>query len=276
MTLSIVIVSYNARADLARCLESLTASPPALAHDILVVDNDSSDGAADMVSLRFPSVRLLRAGANLGFGRANNLGIRHSSAELVLLLNPDTVVPDGAIDRLCARMTERTDAAAIGPRLVGVDGRTEVSWGPFPGPLAEAWQKLVGRLYARGTGWVVRRIDALSRQERTVAWVSGACLLLRRAEAEAAGLFDERYFLYWEDADLCAALRQRGRAVLFSPVAEVVHARGRSGVSAGAQVGAHYRRGQLAFYAKHHPRSAWLLRLYLRLSRQLPDRAAGL
>jgi GT2 family glycosyltransferase len=276
MMLSIVIVSYNARADLERCLQSLVTNPPALAHDIVVVDNDSSDGAAEVVGRGFPTVRLLRAGANLGFGRANNLGIRHSSAEFVLLLNPDTVVPAGAIDRLCVRMSERTDAAAIGPRLVDAEGRAEVSWGPFPGLLAEAWQKAVGWLYSRGTPWVTQRIDMLSRQERAVDWVSGACLLLRRAEADAAGLFDERYFLYWEDADLCAALRQHGRTVLFSPVAEVVHARGRSGAGAGAQVRAHYRRGQLAFYAKHHPGSVWLLRLYLRLSRQLPGGAAGL
>jgi N-acetylglucosaminyl-diphospho-decaprenol L-rhamnosyltransferase len=151
-----------------------------------------------------------------------------------------------------------------------------VSWGPLPGPLAEARQKLIGRLYARGTTWVTRRIDALARKERSVAWVSGACLLLRRADAEAAGLFDERYFLYWEDVDLCAALRRRGRVVLFSPVADVVHARGRSGMGQGPQVRAHYRRGQLAFYAKYHPRTVWLLRLYLRLTRQLPDRADGL
>jgi N-acetylglucosaminyl-diphospho-decaprenol L-rhamnosyltransferase len=123
---------------------------------------------------------------------------------------------------------------------------------------------------------VSRVIEARSRQERAVDWVSGACVLVRRADAEAVGLFDERFFLYWEDADFCASLRALGRLVLFSPVAEVTHARGRSGAGRGAAVGAHYRRGQVAFYAKHHPSWTGALRLFLRLTGRLPAPADGL
>lgn len=276
MTLSIVIVSFNAREDLQRCLASLVASPPAGMCEIVVVDNGSTDGAPDMVEARFPSVRLIRPGRNLGFGAANNVGFRHTTGDLVLLLNPDTIVPPGAIDALRERLDARPDAAALGPRLVDLDGRVELSWGRLPGPFAEGWQKLIGRAHDARIGPVSSAIRAQARRERAVDWVSGACLLVRRVDAEAVGLFDEQFFLYWEDADFCASLRARGRRVLFSPVAEVVHARGRSGSGQAAAVRGHYRRGQLAFYAKHHPAWTGLLRAFLRLSRRLPDSPAGL
>jgi len=270
VTVSVVIVSFNARDDLARCLESIVRVPPARLLELVVVDNASSDGVPELVESRFPTVRLVRAGSNLGFARANNLGIRQTSGEHVLLLNPDTVMPPGAVDRLSTRLEELPEAAAIGPRLVDPSGRLELSWGKMPGPLAEGVQMLRGALHAREVGWVSRRLEVDSCRERQVDWVSGACLLVRRTDAEAAGLLDERYFLYWEDIDFCAALRARGRAVVYSPVAEVIHARGRSGVGRREAVGIQYRRGQLAFYAKHRP--AWVrpLRLFLRLTGRLP------
>jgi N-acetylglucosaminyl-diphospho-decaprenol L-rhamnosyltransferase len=270
MTVSIVIVSFNARADLERCLGSLEAAPPAVPHEVVVIDNASTDGAPAMIASRFPWVRLVTPGRNLGFAAANNVGLRQATGRLVLLLNPDTVVPAGAIDRLCARLDARPDAAALGPRLVDGRGRAELSWGRLPGPFAEGWQKLVGWLHERGVPPFSRLVERRARRERAVDWVSGACLLVRRTDAEAAGLFDERFFLYWEDADFCAALRALGRRVLFSPVAEVTHARGRSGTGRGAAVAAHYRRGQLAFYAKHHPAWTGLLRRYLGLTGRLP------
>jgi N-acetylglucosaminyl-diphospho-decaprenol L-rhamnosyltransferase len=104
-----------------------------------------------------------------------------------------------------------------------------------------------------------------------VDWVSGACLLVRRADAEAVGLLDERFFMYTEDVDFCASVRARGRAVLFAPAAEIVHVRGRSRQTAPRAAEAAYRRSQVAFYEKHHPRWAAVLRFYLRVRRRLPD-----
>jgi N-acetylglucosaminyl-diphospho-decaprenol L-rhamnosyltransferase len=270
MSVSVVIVSFDARDDLTRCLESIVSVPPARLRELVVVDNASSDGVPELVESRFPTVRLIRAGGNLGFARANNLGIRQTSGEHVLLLNPDTLMPPGAVDRLSQRLEELPEAAAIGPRLVDPSGRLELSWGPMPGPLAEGVQLLRGALHRREVGWVSRRLEVASRRERQVDWLSGACLLVRRRDADAAGLLDERYFLYWEDIDFCAALRARGRAVVYSPVADVIHARGRSGVGRREAVAIQYRRGQLAFYAKHRP--AWVqpLRLFLRLTGRLP------
>jgi GT2 family glycosyltransferase len=264
VTLSIIIVSFNARADLERCLDSLAGHPPAVPHEVLVVDNGSSDGSADAARGRV-DVRTIAIGSNRGFAAANNAGIRASAGGLLLLLNSDTIVPPGAIDRLLAALDRHPEAAAAGPRLVDANGRAELSFGRMIGPLAEWRQQRLMRRHARADAATVALIEQMTRQEQFPDWVSGACLLVRRADAEAVGLLDERFFMYTEDVDFCAALRARGRRILFTPDAEIVHLRGRSAASAPAATRAAYRRSHLAFYEKHHPAFAPFLRLYHRV-----------
>jgi N-acetylglucosaminyl-diphospho-decaprenol L-rhamnosyltransferase len=268
--LSIVVVSYNSRDDLDACLSSLTRNRASVDHEIVVVDNASPDGTAAAARARWPAVRVLDAGSNLGFAAANNIGIRQTFGELLLLLNPDTVVPPAAIDTLVAVLDRHPEAAAVGPRLVGADGRVELSFGRMISPLAELRQRLLVTGHARRVPGISHYVESLARAERSVDWVSGACLLVRRTDAEAAGLLDERYFMYTEDVDFCAALRARGRRVLFTPDAEITHLRGRSAATARTATGQAYRRSQLAFYAKHHPAWVPILRGYLRLRGQLP------
>jgi GT2 family glycosyltransferase len=269
---AIVIVSFNAKADLEACLASLAAHPPQATHDIVVVDNASSDGSLEMVRSRWPSVRAIPAGANVGFGRANNLAIRETTSELILLLNSDTLVPAGAIDRLIAALERVPSAAVAGPRLVDPDGRPELSFGRMMSPLNEARQKLLGRLHVRRTPIVATYVDRMLSRPGHPDWVSGACLLVWRADAEAVGLLDERFLMYTEDVDFCAAIRARGRRILFVPGVEVIHRRGRSRQTAPAATQRAYRRSHLAFYEKHHPRWTPWLRAYLRLRGQLPQR----
>ena len=269
--LSIVIVTYNSLSQVDACLASLSAHPPSLDHETLIVDNASTDGTAVMVRQRWPHVRVVDEGVNLGFAGASNVGIRRTSGELVLLLNPDTTSPAGALDALVASLDARPDAAVAGPRLVDARGRAELSFGSMIGPLAELRQKLLVTGNDRGAPLVGAYVNRLTARAREVDWVSGACLLVRRADAEAAGLLDERYFMYAEDVDFCAAIRARGRRVLFTPEAEIVHLRGRSVASMPRTVEVAYRRSQLAFYAKHHPRWAPLLRAYLKLRHRLAD-----
>jgi hypothetical protein len=269
--LSIIIVSYNACAELEACLASLVAQPPSVDHEIVVVDNASIDGTPAAIRERWPGVRLIEAGANIGFARANNMGIRQTFGELVLLLNGDTIVAPGALDALVSVLDQRADVAVVGPRLVDANGRAELSFGPMIAPFAELWQKTLVGGNARGFGPAVAYVKRATAREREVDWVSGACLLVRRADAEEAGLLDERYFMYAEDVDFCAAIRARGRKVLFTPIARVVHLRGRSVASAPRATEVAYRRSQLAFYAKHHPAWTPLLRAYLRVRGRLPD-----
>src|SRR5262249_30534385 len=132
--LSIIIVSYNACADLETCLASLVAQPPSVDREIVVVDNASTDGTPAAIRGRWPGVRLIEAGANIGFARANNLGIRQTFGELVLLLNGDTIVAPGAIDALVSVLDRRADVAVVGPRLAGRDGRGGVAFGAVVAP----------------------------------------------------------------------------------------------------------------------------------------------
>jgi GT2 family glycosyltransferase len=252
---SIVIVSHNTRTDLERCLESLHAAPPRASHEIVVVDNASADDSAD-AARRWPDVRVIDTGSNAGFARANNIGMRATSSAVVLLLNSDTIVPPGAIDRLVAELDRDPEVAIVGPRLVDGNGRAELSFGRMIGPLNELRQK---RLSSSAD------VERLTRQRQYPDWVSGACLLVRRADADAVGGLDERFFMYTEDVDFCAAIRARGRRVLFTPDVEIVHLRGRSAATAPASTNAAYRRSQIAFYEKHHPRWAQFLKLYLRI-----------
>jgi hypothetical protein len=267
--LSIIIVSFNAGTDLERCLESLHSPAPEVPHEIVVVDNGSRDDSV-AIARRWPDIRVVEAGANLGFARANNLGIRASEGEMLLLLNSDTLVPPGAIDRMVADLRSHPEAAVVGPRLVDATGRAELSFGGMIGPLNELRQKLLTWAHAAGRPPIAAYVDRLTREERWPDWVSGACLLVNRRDAEAVGLLDERYFMYAEDVDFCAAIRGRGRRIRFAPAIEIVHLRGRSRASAPEATTRAYRQSQIAFYEKHRPAWAPWLRLYLRVRGLLP------
>lgn len=268
--LAIIIATYNSAADIVDCLDSLRHAPPGIAHDVTIVDNASRDGTAALVRDQFPGVRVIDAPGNVGFGAANNIGVRQTSSELVLFLNPDTMLRSGAVDALVSQLEAAPDAAACGPRLIDGRGRAELSFGAMMGPLAELRQKLLVRGHEAGWPIVAALVERMVRRPSSPDWVSGACLLVRRDDAELAGLFDERYFLYAEDVDFCAALRARGRRILFVPDAEVVHLRGRSRRSASDAADRAYRASQIAFYQKHHPGWAPVLSAYLRLRGRYP------
>ena len=266
---SIIIVNYNGREHLENCLRSLAANPPVTPHEIVVVDNASTDDSVQAVRA-FPGVRVIALDENAGFSRGNNAGIRASQGSLVLLLNNDTLVPAGALDTLVAELEAHPEAAVAGPRIVDGNGEPELSFGPMISPLGELRQKAVMALHARRFGPVSRWVEGATRRERYVDWVTGACLLVRRQAAERVGLLDERFFLYTEDVDFCASIRAAGWKILFTPAAEIVHLRGRARIAAPRAINRAYRRSHIAFYEKHHPRYVWLLRLYLRVRGNLP------
>jgi GT2 family glycosyltransferase len=259
----VVIVTYTTREDVLACLASIDAPRPAALGEIWLIDNASTDGTSSAVRRAWPDVRVVDLGTNAGFAAANNAGLRRSSATHVLLLNPDTRVGPGAIDTLLDRLAS-TGSVAAGPRLVDGEGRPEVSFGPMLTPAGELAQKLRVAAARRRDPVSTRYVGRLLAREREVDWVSGACLLVVRERAIEAGLLDERYFMYEEDVDFCAALRARGGRILFTPRAEIVHLRGRS-IGAAPLRHAHYDRSHLAFYEKHAPAWAPILRLWLRV-----------
>jgi GT2 family glycosyltransferase len=268
-SLSIVIVTYNVQSEVLACLRSIAADEGIAPAEVVVVDNASEDGTPEAVRTSGMGVRVIDAGGNLGFSRANNLGIRATSGEYVLLLNPDTVVSPGAIPGLVRALTRHPGAAAAGPRLIDATGRAELSFGRGTGPLGELRQKVTGGLYRHRFPVVRNVVERQTREPGARAWVSGACVLLRRTDLEAVGLLDERFFMYMEDVDLCASLTTRGREILFVPDAEVVHFRGRS-AGRNPQTERLRRLSQLAYFQKRHPAWLPLLRLYLRWTGRLP------
>src|SRR4051794_9252951 len=176
LDLSIVIVSFNARGDLTRCIQSLIAHPPAIPHEIIVVDNASTDGSADAAAA-FRSVSVVRSDTNVGFAAANNIGIRASRGRHLLLLNSDTIVPPGALERLLGRLQREPGVGIVGPRLVDAAGRAELSFGGMIGPLNEWRQRRLMRALARNEPEAQTRVEQMTREEQRPDWVSGACLL---------------------------------------------------------------------------------------------------
>lgn len=265
-SLAIIIVTYNSRQEIDACLESLVGHTAPFPTTITVVDNASPDGTAAHLRSRWaPEVQVIDAGGNVGFARANNLGIRATDSEYVLLMNPDTVAPPGAIQTLVRGLAAYPSAAIAGARLLGPTGFPELSWGPTITPWNEFKQKFFSGLYHRKVRRIVRKVDKLSRQAREVAWVSGACMVIRRADLDAVGLLDERFFMYTEDVDLCLQMTRRGRAILYVAGAEVLHHRGRS-AGRNPDTERRYRESQIAYYEKHLPFWAPVLRAYLKMS----------
>jgi len=270
--LVIVVVCHDDREDLGRCLESLYDDPPRSTHQVVVVDNASTDGSVEMIHQHWPNVLILDNQTNLGFPTAVNRGIRTTSSEFLLLLNPDTVPNGGAIDALVAALRAEPGAAAVGPRIVDGDGTPEISWWFHLGLLTEWRLRRLRQAWSRGAPRATRRVEELMSRRRDVGWLTGACLMLRRQATVAAGLMDETYFLYFDDVDLCAALRAGGGRILFLPDAEIVHLRGRTVGRRPAVTARRYRASQLHFYRKYHPFWYPLLWLMLLLRGRLPSR----
>lgn len=270
--LAVVIVCHDDREDLERCLERLFEEPPLSTHQVTVVDNASTDGTVETISRRWPDVLILENPTNLGFARAVNRGIRTTSSEFVLLLNPDTLPNGGAVDALVAAMRAEPGAAAIGPRIVDGKGTPEISWWSHLGLFTEWSLRRLRRAWQRGVPRATRRVEELMSHRREVGWLTGACLMLRRHAAVAAGLMDEAYFLYFDDVDLCASLRADGGRVLFLPDVQIVHLRGRTVGRRPEVTARRYRASQLHFYRKYHRFWYPLLWLMLLLRGQLPAR----
>lgn len=250
---SVVVVTFESQATIAACLASL---PPDL--ETVVVDNGSLDETVAIVRERFPHVAVIEGDVNRGFGAGCNLGVARTSGERVLLLNPDAAVTPGAIAALQAALAADRRLGAVGPLIRNPDGTPELSWGADPDLVSE-WRRAREQ---HGRSPRPAPPQALSR----VDWVSGACMLIRREAWAAVGGFDEDFFLYFEDCDLCLRLRRAGWGVAIAPDAEVNHVRGASAGRVEGQVKQWYRESQDRYYAKHRsPLETWLLRRYVRL-----------
>lgn len=222
-----VVVNYEAGPLLLECVRSLFADDSAGTAEVVVVDNGSADGSLDAVRRAFPSVRVVEPAANLGYAAAANVGIAATTAPVVAVGNPDLELQPGTAAAMLARLDAEPDLAAVGPALRNPDGTQYPSARAQVGTLDAVGHAVLGR--ARPRNRFTRRyreLDADWAQPRDVDWVSGALMFLRRAAVDSVGGWDERYFMYMEDVDLCWRASQRGWMVGFEPAARVMHVQG--------------------------------------------------
>jgi N-acetylglucosaminyl-diphospho-decaprenol L-rhamnosyltransferase len=251
--LDVVIVSYRSRELLLQCLTALRAHPPQGEVRVWVVDNASGDGTPEMVRTGFPEVELVASRANLGFAAASNLAIRRGSAPYVLALNPDTRLTEGALDRLLAVMQEIPSIGVAGCRLERADGS-------FDHAARRAFPTVLGALgHFSGLGRRDRAPAGLSQYRApsvdrgAVDAVNGAFMLMRRSALEEVGLFDEGYWMYMEDLDLCYRFAQNGWLTWYEPDVTVTHVKGgSSGASRSARLNYAFHYGMWRFYRKHY------------------------
>jgi hypothetical protein len=248
---AVVVVSYEARETLLASLAALREHA-GLPVELVVVDNASRDGSAEAVRERHPEALVIANAENAGFGRACNQGWRASRAPLVLFLNPDAEVAPGAVAALAALLEQRSEVGAAGPRTRSADGTIQVSTGPDLGWFAEGRQRRLVRAVARRDPRALAEAELRHSIEHEPDWVSGSCLIARRSALEAVAGFDDRFFLYEEDADLCRRLRAAGWRVVFTPSAEVRHQLGRSMAKTPARARLEYHRSHLLYYRKHN------------------------
>lgn len=252
LQLTIVIVNWNVRDLLRACLTSLRDEGPNT--EIIVVDNASSDGSVEMVRHEFPAVRLIANDHNAGFGAANNQAVRESSSKYVLFLNPDTEARPAAVEHLLAFIDQRPQVACVGAKLLNPDGSVQPSRRAFP-RIGTAFVE--STMLQRYFGWLpsVRRFyraELPHDQPQQVDWLVGACLLVRRSALDEVGGFDERFFMYSEEMDLCYRLKQAGYEVWYVPEAEVVHHEGASSAQDLFRRNINFHESRYRFFRKHH------------------------
>jgi N-acetylglucosaminyl-diphospho-decaprenol L-rhamnosyltransferase len=221
-----VVVNFESGSALTECLRTLVSESPG---EVVVVDNGSADGSTAEVSRDFPTVELVVTGQNLGYGAAANRGAAATTAELILVCNPDLSVHPGALAALVAILDEQPEVAVTGPLIRTPAGDRYPSARRFPSLIDAGGHALLG-LFAPDNRFTrsYQRDDAAmaSGTPQRVDWLSGACFLVRRSAFEAVGGFDEAYFMYAEDADLCWRLARAGWAATYVPTAEVLHIQG--------------------------------------------------
>jgi GT2 family glycosyltransferase len=230
MKLSVVILCWNDLKVISDCLASIYAATHMKEFEVIVSDNGSTDGSIEFIRKQHPHVRLIENGANLRFAKGNNVAIRVSQGEYVLILNPDTIIHEGALDGLVAFADKHPEAGAFGCRVLNADGTYQGCIWPFPTPRSE-WIRALG---LKRLGYVSEWFHSgayvrwKGETERTIGWPAGCCILARGELLKRLGGFDEQFFYCYEDTDLCKRIWDAGYTILYTPEFSITHLVGQS------------------------------------------------
>jgi GT2 family glycosyltransferase len=270
-TVALVVVNFNSGPALAAALDALDAAMTRVSWEGVVVDNTSSDGSEQAAQHR-TGIALLRMRENVGFAAGVNAGVSATTAPLVLLLNPDCRLTPGSVSALVEELQRYPQCAVIGPKTLNTDGTLQESARGDPNMLTGLFGRTTILSRLRPDWRIVRRNLASAARSTgsgssAVDWVSGACMLVRRDALQRVGGFDEGYFLYWEDADVCRRLRNAGWETRYAPGVSVIHDVGQSSRSARALANRAFHRSAYRYFATHvapqwwHPGrgTAWLI-----------------
>jgi len=254
ISISLIIVNRNVGELLSRCLNSIRTTGD-LSHEVIVVDNASSDGSPAMLSREHPEARLITNPKNLGFAAACNIGIKASSGKYPVLLNPDTLVGPGCLKSLFDFMESNPKAGLAGPKVLNPDGSLQPTIRAIPGyvnilfarksPITSIWPGNPG-----AASYMLRGLP--DDQPSAVPALAGVCLILRREMLEQTGALDERYFMYLEDIDLCLNASQKGWQTFYVPQARLIHYWGKSSEQEKARMDEEHRRSMYLFFKKNH------------------------
>ena len=256
LDVSIVSVTYECRELALECLASIPSGVGQRSHEVIVVDNASTDGVVDSIRRSDPGVTLIEMGHNAGFARANNRGIAAASGRYVLLLNPDTVTMPRSIEALAEFMDATPRAAVAAPRLLNTDLSDQGTARSFPTAAAAVFgrRSLLTKLFPTNR-WSRHYLSGRAHQGSApfeVDWVSGAAMLVRRDAITRVGGLDEGFFMHWEDADWCHRMKDAGFLVYCVPDARIVHHEGGSRRGWPPRQLLAFHQGAYRYYSKHH------------------------
>ena len=263
---SIILVNYNGQQFLEGCLRSISNYLRDTDYEVIIVDNSSSDDSTKIIKDSFPSFQLICSKTNLGFGKANNLAVKYAQGEYLLFLNTDTILIENTPKILSDYLKQNKEVGAIGARITFQDGSYQISCGKLSNLIVELLYKIRATLDNRWHSFFSNLYNKIYSEEKEVGWVTGACLMIRKDVFEELKGFDELFFMYFEDVDICKRVHDLGFKVVYYPKTSLIHLLGGSSHNIKRKVSTYYRDSQLYYYQKHLGSfQTNLLRFYLKL-----------
>ncbi|BAY23083.1 putative glycosyltransferase [Calothrix sp. NIES-2100] len=262
ISVSIIIVNYNGIDVLPDCLNSIETFIHTPNYEIILIDNASSDGSPELVAEKYPHIHLIRQSENRGFGAGNNAGAKVATGEFLFLLNSDTILISNILPHLIEVMHSHPEVGIIGPKLLNPDGSLQISVSPALGIKGEYQARQLHQFSQKASN--LDLLEQKFQKMQEVDIVVGAAFFVRSSLFHALGGFDENFFMYFEESDLCQRAQNMVYKILYTPHVSLIHLKGYSIQKSANAMAVEYRRSQLYYYQKHRPLwEQFVLRLYL-------------